>query len=126
VQATFDSRVRSASAFRAEVRAALRSLLTDDRIPQPNRLVTGFWPVHEVLTVVTFALIRHWIADETEDQAATTALVDKLVAFVAELVTFRGVSRGLDLAWYIVQNDALGLRRLPVVGRFLPGRERTD
>ena len=126
VKATFDSRVRYRSAFRAEVRAALRALLTDDRIPQPNRLVTGFWPVHEVLTEVTFALIRHWISDETEDQAATTALVDKLVAFVAELVTFRGVSRGVDLAWYIVQNDALGLRRLPVVGRFLPGRERTD
>ena len=126
VRATFDSRVRYRSQFRGEVRTVLRGLLTDDSIPQPNRLVTGFWPVHEVLTEVTFAVVRHWIGDETEDQAATTALIDKLVAFVAELVTFRGVSRGLDLAWYIVQNDALGLRRLPIVGRFLPGRERTD
>lgn len=126
VQQTFDSRVRYNSSFRSEVRAALRTILTDDRIPQPNRLVTGFWPVHEVLTEVTFALIRHWISDESADQAATTALIDRLVAFVAELVTFGGVSRGVDLAWHIVRNDALGLRRLPLVGRFLPGRDRTE
>ena len=126
VQETFDSRVRYDSSFRSEVRAALRTILTDDRIPQPNRLVTGFWPVHEVLTEVTFALIRHWISDESADQAATTALIDRLVAFVAELVTFGGVSRGVDLAWHIVRNDALGLRRLPLVGRFLPGRDRTE
>jgi hypothetical protein len=41
---------------------------------------------------------------------------------VAELVTFGGVSRGVDLAWHLVRHDALGLRRLPVVGRFFSGR----
>ena len=122
VQATFDSQIRYASSFRADIRATLRTLLTDDRIPQTNQLVTGLWPVQEVLTEVTYAIIRHWIGDDTEDQAATTALVDKLVAFIAELVTFRGVSTGVELAWHIVQHDALGLRRLPVVGWFLPGR----
>jgi AcrR family transcriptional regulator len=126
VQATFDTAVRYDSAFRAEVRAELRALFTDDVVPQPNRLVTGFWPVHEVLVEVTYAVLRHWISDDTADQAATTALVDKLVAFVAELVTFRGVSQGLSLAWHIVQNDALGLRRLPLVGRLLPGRRDSD
>jgi AcrR family transcriptional regulator len=122
VQETFDTSVRYNSTLRADVRTALRDLLTDDRIPQPNRLVTGVWPVHEVLTEVTFAVIRHWTSDETENQAATTALVDKLVAFVAELVTFRGVSRGVDLVWHIVQNDALGLRRLPLLGRLFSER----
>jgi AcrR family transcriptional regulator len=126
VQATFDSAVRYDSRFRAELRTELRTLLTDDAIPQPTRLFTGIWPVHEVLVEVTYALIRHWIADDTDDQAATTALIDKLVAFVAELVTFRGVSRGVDLAWHIVQNDALGLRRLPLVGWLLPGRRDPD
>ena len=126
VQATFDSAVRYDSSFRAEVRAELRTLLTDDAIPQPTRLFTGIWPVHEVLVEVTYALIRHWINDDTQDQAATTALIDKLVAFVAELVTFRGVSRGMTLAWHIVQNDALGLRRLPLVGWLLPGRRDSD
>jgi len=126
VQATFDSPVRYDSSFRSEVRAELRTLLTDDAIPQPTRLFTGIWPVHEVLVEVTYALIRHWITDDTTDQAATTALIDKLVAFVAELVTFRGVSRGVNLAWHIVQNDALGLRRLPLVGWLLPGRRDSD
>ncbi len=123
VQTTFDTRVRYRSSFRAEVRETLRGLLTeDDLVPAPNQLVTGLWPVHEVLTEVTFAVIRHWMHDETEAQEATTALVDKLVAFMAELVTFHGVSRGAQLAWHIVQHDSLGLGRLPVVGRFFSGR----
>lgn len=123
VQETFDSRVRYRSSFRAEVRATLRDLLTDvDVVPSTNQLVTGLWPVHEVLTEVTFAVIRHWIHDETEDQEATTALIDRLVAFVAELVTFGGVSRGVDLAWHIVQHDSLGLGRLPILGRFFSQR----
>lgn len=117
VQETFDSRVRDRSSFRADVRAALRELLTDDVVPDVNRLVTGFWPVQEVLTVVTLAVIRHWVEDETEDQAATTALVDKLVAFIAELVTFGGIANGIELAWHLVQHDSLGLGRLPIVGR---------
>ena len=123
VRATFDTRIRYDSTFRHEVRTVLRERLTDEHIPQSNRLVTGLWPVHEVLTEVTFAVLRHWLSDESENQAATTALVDKLVAFVAELVTFRGVSRGVDLAWHIVQNDALGLRRLPLLGRLFSRRE---
>lgn len=123
VQNTFDTWVRRRSAFRAEVRAELRALLTDDDVvPNANQLVTGLWPVHEVLTIVTMAVVRHWIGDESDDQAATTALVDKLVSFVAELVTFGGVSSGLDLAWHIVQHDALGLGRLPIVGRWLGRR----
>jgi AcrR family transcriptional regulator len=123
VQATFDTEIRYASSLRSDVRAALRDLFTDDRIPQTNQLVTGLWPVQAVLTEVTVAVIRHWITDETDDQAATTALVDKLVAFLAELVTFRGVSTGVELAWHVVQHDALGLRRLPVVGWLFPGRK---
>jgi hypothetical protein len=118
VQETFDTWVRRRSSFRAEVRAALRDLLTDDVVPGTNQLVTGLWPVHEVMTEVTFAVIRHWIGDETDNQAATTALVDKLVSFVAELVTFGGVSSGLNLAWHIAQHDSLGLGRLPIVGRW--------
>jgi hypothetical protein len=123
VQDTFDTRVRRRSSFRAEVRSTLQDLLTnEDLVPRPNQLVTGLWPVHEVLTEMTFAIIRHWIHDETAAQEATTALVDKLVAFVAELVTFGGVSRGADLAWHLVQHDTLGLGRLPIVGRFFAGR----
>ncbi|MFP4228306.1 MAG: hypothetical protein ACLFTE_05705 [Salinivenus sp.] len=123
VQDTFDTWVRRRSSFRAEVRAELHGLLTDDDVvPAPNQLVTGLWPVQEVLTQVTVAVVRHWIADETDDQAATTALVDKLVSFVAELVTFGGVSSGLDLAKHLVQHDSLGLGRLPLIGRWVGRR----
>jgi AcrR family transcriptional regulator len=43
VQATFDSRVRYRSAFRAEVREALRALLTDDDVvPNARSSATGW------------------------------------------------------------------------------------
>jgi hypothetical protein len=70
------------------------------------------------MTEITFALLRQWTGDDSPDQQTTTALVDKLVAFVAELVTFGGVQRGVDLAWYVVQADLLGLKRLPLIGRW--------
>jgi hypothetical protein len=98
------------------VRAALRDLFAADDVPDTTQLVTGWWPAHEVMTTVTFSVVRFWIDDDTDEQQATTALVDKLVAFTAELVTFRGVQRGTDLAWYLYQNDVLGLGRLPLIG----------
>ena len=118
VQATFDAAVRRQSSFRADVGAVHRELLTSADVPNTNQLVTGWWPTHAVMTEITFALLRHWIRDDSPDQATTTALVDKLVAFVAELVTFGGVQRGVDLAWYVVQADLLGLKRLPLIGRW--------
>lgn len=117
VQATFGTAMRRHSSLRADVRAALRELLTSADVPNTNQLVTGRWPVHEVMTEVTFALVRFWLQDESPEQEATTALVDKLVAFIAELVTFGGVQRGVDLAWYLAQIDPLGLQRLPFIGR---------
>ena len=118
VQATFDSVVCRQSSFRSDVRAMHRELFTSADVPNTNQFVTGLWPVHEVMTEITFALVRSWICDDSPDQETTTALVDKLVAFVAELVTFGGVQRGVDLAWYVVQADLLGLKRLPLIGRW--------
>ena len=120
VQSTFETDVRRRSTLRAEVRAVLRELFTSADVPNANQLVTGLWPVHEVMTEITFALLRGWRRDDSPDQQTTTALVDKLVAFIAELVTFGGVQRGADLAWYVVQADLLGLKRLPLIGRWLP------
>jgi AcrR family transcriptional regulator len=116
VQQTFDHRIRYQSSLRRDVRAALRDLFAADDVPDTTQLVTGWWPAHEVMTTVTFSVVRFWIDDDTDEQQATTALVDKLVAFTAELVTFRGVQRGTDLAWYLYQNDVLGLGRLPLIG----------
>lgn len=118
VQDTFDSRIRYRSTLRRDVRVTLRDLLTADDVPGTTQLLTGWWPAHAVMTEITFGVIRSWMTDDTEEQAATTALVDKLVAFIAELLTFRGVQRGTDLAWYVYQNDVLGLGRLPLIGSF--------
>lgn len=118
VEDTFGGPITRASDFRPAVRQELRSLVEHDDVPSFNQLVTGAWPIQWVLTEVTFAVIRFWIRDEHPDDEQTTALVDKLVAFTAELVTFGGVQRGVDLLWYLAQIDPLGLRRLPLIGRW--------
>ena len=117
VAATFDTSIRRSSSFRKGVQSAIREIFTASDVPSTSQLITGFWPAQALYTEVTLQVVRHWVHDASEDAQETTALVDKLVAFTAELVTFRGVQRATDLAWYLVQIDIFGLGRLPLIGR---------
>jgi AcrR family transcriptional regulator len=122
VQQTFNTRIEWRSDFRSAVQDELRIIVAQDDVPSFNQLITGSWPAQWVLAQVTMSVISFWIRDDSPDREQTTALVDKLVAFVAELVTFRGVQRGVDLLWYLAQIDPLGLSRLPLIGRLFGGR----
>ena len=46
------------------------------------------------------------------------ALTDKLVAFFAELATFRGIERGVDLAKYLVNVGIINVENIPFVGQW--------
>ncbi|MES3628784.1 MAG: hypothetical protein PPP56_01310 [Longimonas sp.] len=118
VQATFDTQIRCEAAFREHVQAELQRLLQEDTVPETNRVVTRQWPVYTLFTEAVLRIIRFWMHDTSTNREATTALIDKLVSFTAEVVTFRGVQRGADLAWYATKVDVLGLSRLPVVRWF--------
>jgi|GEM_PF-3209016 len=117
VQETFDTRMRSRSDFRASVSRELDVLLQSASVPELNQFVTAQWPVRASFTEAVMRIIRFWIHDESEGRQATTALIDKLVGFTADLVTFRGIERGTDLAWYAAKVDVLGLHRWPIIGR---------
>lgn len=118
VKATFHSDIRRSASFRDQVQGEMQRLLTEDTVPSTNQWVTGRWTVSRIATEAVLRIIRFWLHDTSDDRAATTALIDKLVAFTAELVTFRGVQRGTDLLWYLTKVDALGLKRVPLIGRF--------
>lgn len=116
VQATFDTSIRREAAFREQIRTELQRLLREDTIPTTNRFITRQGPVVTLFTEAVLRILRFWLHDDSPQQQATTALIDKLVGFTADLVTFRGVQRGADLAWYATKVDVLGLSRLPVLG----------
>ena len=51
-------------------------------------------------------VVRFWVADDSEDGERTTALVDKIAAFVGEVSrSSELVYKGVDLAKYLVAND---------------------
>lgn len=118
VQATFDSAIRRDASFRDQVRTELQRLLTDDTVPSTNQYVARQPVVLSLCTEAVMRIVRFWLHDDSPQQQATTALIDKLVGFTADVATFRGVQRGADLAWYAAKTDVLGLRRLPGVRWF--------
>lgn len=118
VQATFDTPLRQDANFRAQIRIELQRLIRDDTVPDSNQYVAGQPMVLTLCTEAVMRILRFWLHDDSPQQQSTTALIDKLVGFTAEVVTFRGVQRGADLAWYAAKMDVLGLRYLPVVRWF--------
>ena len=118
VQETFDTRIRSSAGFRSAIGRELERLLVSESVPELNQFVTTQWPIKTSFTEAVMRIIRFWLHDDSEGREATTALIDKLVGFTADLVTFRGIERGADLAWYASKVDVLGLRRWPIIGRF--------
>ncbi len=118
VQATFDTSMRCEAGVREQIRTELQRLASEDTLPDTNRYVALQPAVLALCTEAVMQILRFWLHDDSPQQQASTALIDKLVGFTAEVATFRGVQRGADLAWYATKIDVLGLRRLPVVRWF--------
>jgi len=53
-------------------------------------------------------VVRFWIADESEDGERTTAMIDKVAAFIGEVSrSSELIYKGADLAKYLVANDII-------------------
>ena len=112
--------------FRKEVKALFRELLDTDDVPTTNRFFTDRDLLHGFLTNQYLLLVSYWIKDESPQREKTVALADKLVAFFAELATFRGIERGVDLVKYLVNIDLIDLDNIPFVGRWFEREETKD
>ena len=121
VRRTFDEYVVrdcGTSRFRKEVKAVFRELLDTDAVPAANRFFTDQSLLHAFLARQYVFLVSYWLDDESPQREKTVALTDKLVAFFAELATFRGIERGVDLAKYLVNVGLLNVENIPFVGHW--------
>jgi AcrR family transcriptional regulator len=92
--------------------ALFRSFVeTDSRIPEANRMLMRDF-VYTIMVREYFQLIRYWLTDDSEGSERTIALVDKLTAFGTELAYSGILSKGFDLAKYVVGQD-IWKSRLP-------------
>jgi AcrR family transcriptional regulator len=92
--------------------ALLRSFVeTDARIPESNRMLMRDF-VYRLMTREYFELIRYWLTDDSEGSERTIALVDKLTAFGTEVAYSGILSKGFDLAKYVIGQD-IWKSRLP-------------
>ncbi len=114
------------SRFRKEVKALFRELLDTDDVPTTNRFFTNKALLHGFLTNQYIFLVSYWINDESAQREKTVALADKLVAFFAELATFRGIERGVDLAKYLVNVGIINVENIPFVGQWFESEEVKD
>ncbi|MBO6779441.1 MAG: hypothetical protein JJ896_07285 [Rhodothermales bacterium] len=102
--ATFDRYASPwGSPFRARLGSALDEMLDIDRVPGINRAVLSGTP-SAFVTVQTFVtLIQAWLDDDSDDRERSTALLDRLVRFYAELAANQTASRGLDVLRYAAE-----------------------
>jgi AcrR family transcriptional regulator len=116
---TFAKRAgRWGSPFRTLLDQDVAALLESTDVPGVNRFALTWMPIRAVLVEALVDTIELWLADESPERERATALVDRLVAFCAELATSRGLERGLDIARY-----AAGAGYIPFVGGWYDQRK---
>lgn len=92
-------RASGATRFQREVEALFGEWLED--------ACGGDW-LAQFLAREYLHVVRFWIADESEDGERTTALVDKVAAFVGEVSrSSELIYKGADLVKYLVANDII-------------------
>ncbi|MEM1093830.1 MAG: hypothetical protein AAGJ10_04445 [Bacteroidota bacterium] len=111
--------------FRERITKEYALILDSPDIPALNQMATGKPWLHRRLASQHLSLVDFWCRDASAQREQTTALVDKYVAFFADVATFRGVERGVDLVRYLQQVGEINVRWIPFVGRYLAGDETT-
>lgn len=119
VRATFDRHGAGwGSPFRDRVARGLEAALDGPDVPGINRAAISLGPIRLSVIELTLQAISAWLRDDSERRERATALVDRLVAFFAEIATNRVAERAVDLVRY-----AAGAGFVPFFGRKDPGPE---
>lgn len=94
-------RAAGTSQFQREVEALFAEMLADTCAPEQLAAFFAKEYMH---------LVRFWIADDSDDGERTTALVDKIVAFVGQALRSRElIYAGGDLLKYLMANNVIRL-----------------
>ncbi len=107
-----------ASEFQTESQKLVTEFLeSDPNIPPLNQMALNL-PVDRILTYEMLHVIKFWLGDTSPQTERSAELVEKLTAFIDEMLHTAVMDRGYDLAKFMISNRVFGLP-LPVIGRFI-------
>ena len=121
VRETFDPYVFKTwltSEFESESRKLISEFLENEHhIPPMNKVVLNL-PVDRFLAYELLHVIKFWLDDTSGESARSAELVEKLTAFIDEMLHTAVADRGYDLAKFLI---TYGVIRIPVpfIGRLL-------
>ncbi len=117
VERTFGERAAGfATPFQNRLRQELVKALQASDVPAVNRLVVDTAASRFVLAETIVQLVNRWIADDSPDRGRTTALTDKVLGFIADILTDPVPQRAFDLTRYLVEAGYIPLKRIPIIG----------
>lgn len=118
VEETFDPYVFKSfttSEFESGSRELIADFLeTDPQIPPFTQLALNL-PFDRLLAYEMLHVFKFWLGDTSRGTERSTELVEKLTAFIDEVLHTAIADRGFDLARFMVSNRVVPL---PVIGRF--------
>jgi hypothetical protein len=85
-------------------------------VPGINYVVVDTDVTRFVIAESIVQMIGTWLKDESSDRARATALIDRVLALLSEIMTNRVPERAVDLVRYAVEAGYLPLDRLPLIG----------
>jgi hypothetical protein len=95
-------------------------IIGDGRIPGFNRMFTGTL-LYGFLADEYLEIIKFWISDESKNSERTLELVDKLTAFLEEMLYNAVITKGFDLVRFLYEHGAVRIPNLlRLTRRILP------
>jgi AcrR family transcriptional regulator len=76
----------------------------DSRIPDLNRVVIPDL-VYDLVAHEYFEIVAFWLNDESQGSEKSLALVDKMTAFIQEVLYSGVINKGFDLVKYVMGQD---------------------
>lgn len=117
VRATFRYHAaRWSSPFHHRLRKALETELLAADVPGVNYVVVDTDATRFVIAESIVQMIQVWLDDESAEGERATALIDRVLALTAEIITNRVPQKTVDLVRYAVEAGYLPLDRLPFIG----------
>ncbi len=110
------------SEFQRRLRETLQTILRAPNVPGVNYLVVDTDVTRFIIAESIVQVIQTWLHDDTPDRARATALIDRVLSLLAEIMTNRVPEKAVDLVRYVVEAGYLPLDRLPLIGDIFQNR----
>jgi AcrR family transcriptional regulator len=114
------------SSFQRRLREALQTILQAPNVPGVNYLVVDSDVTRFVVAESIVQMIQSWLHDESPDRARATALIDRILALLSEIMINRVPEKAADLIKYAVEAGYLPVDRLPLIGDMFKSQDTDE